>query len=199
MERNLRIMQQPELGPDLIFITGGARSGKSQLAEKLAKESGRPVVYLATMSRVAHDQELDDRIARHAERRPAGWRTIEEPLMPERAIKEVEDGCLVLIDCLSLYVSNLLLGMPYAMGPKVTRELEENVLKEVENFLSVMVERSDLSFILVSNEVGSAIVPDNHLARNYRDLLGLANQKAAQMAREAYLCVSGLSLKLKPQ
>jgi adenosylcobinamide kinase/adenosylcobinamide-phosphate guanylyltransferase len=89
--------------------------------------------------------------------------------------------------------------MPYAMGPKVTRELEENVLKEVENFLSVMVERSDLSFILVSNEVGSAIVPDNHLARNYRDLLGLANQKAAQMAREAYLCVSGLSLKLKPQ
>lgn len=199
MEFNQKIMQQPELEPDLIFITGGARSGKSQLAEKLAKDSGRPVVYLATMSRVAHDQELDDRIARHCERRPAGWRTIEEPLMPERAIREMEPGCLVLIDCLSLYVSNLLLGMPYAMGPKVTRELEENVLKEVETFLSVVVERSDLSFILVSNEVGSAIVPDNHLARNYRDLLGLANQKAAHMAREAYLCVSGLSLKLKPQ
>lgn len=192
-------MPQPE-PVDLIFITGGARSGKSQLAEKMASESRRPVVYLATMARIAQDQELDERIDRHCRRRPASWQTVEEPLMPERVIGGIEPGRLVLIDCLSLYVSNLLLSMPYAMeNSQVRRELEENVLKEVDSFLAALEARRDLSYILVSNEVGSSIVPDNHLARTYRDLLGMANQKAAAAAGQVYLCVSGLSLKLKPQ
>lgn len=186
---------------DWTFITGGARSGKSQLAEKLAIESKREVVYLATMSRVAGDDELDDRIARHVHRRPATWRTLEEPLMPARLLESdhVPNGALLLVDCLSLYVSNLLLGMPYVRDPKVSRELEENVIKEVEGFLQALSKRSDLAVIIVSNEVGSAIVPDNHLARAYRDLLGLANQRAAAMAGNAFLCVAGLSVSLKPQ
>ncbi len=194
-------MQSSEL-VKLTVITGGARSGKSALAEKMAADTGLAVVYFATMGKIDHDLEAHDRIALHTKRRPTEWRTIEEPLMLSKVITELpgDDNApiLCLIDCLSLFVSNLLLSIPYTIEDNnVRRELEANLLKDVDDFLSAIGSRSDLRFIVVTNEVGSGIVPDNHLARSYRDMLGLANQKIAAQADQVYLSVSGLALKLK--
>ncbi len=195
-------MQSLEELVKLTVITGGARSGKSALAEKMAKAAALPVVYFATMGKVDHDLEAGDRIALHAQRRPAEWLTIEEPLMLSKAIADLpasgNSSTLCLIDCLSLFVSNLLLSLPYTIEDNnVRKELEANLLKDVDDLLSAVSARNDLSFIVVTNEVGSGIVPDNNLARSYRDLLGLANQKFAAQADQVYLSVSGLALKLK--
>lgn len=189
-------------GSRLTFITGGARSGKSKLAEHLSIDSKRAVTYLATMGVDAEDQELVLRVNKHQGRRPASWQTKEEPLMVAQAIANLPeppaDGGLCLIDCLSLFVSNLLLSMPSGLSNiEVLNCLEENVLKEVDNLLEQAKSRSDYAFILVSNEVGQAVVPEVQLARIYRDLLGLANQRAAAWADDVYICFSGLPLKLK--
>lgn len=187
----------------LLLITGGARSGKSQLAEKLAKSSGLAVSYLATMGNSGTDGELNVRIKRHMERRPSDWQTLEEPLMVAKAITKLpalkdEQRGLCLLDCLSLYVSNLLLSMPYGLeSEEVLGTLEENVLQQVEEVLDAMAARSDYSFLVVTNEVGQAIVPENLLSRLYRDLLGLANQLTALRADDVRVCFAGLNLKLK--
>lgn len=184
----------------LTLITGGARSGKSYLAEGMAQKSELPVVYFATMGKVASDAEVVERIELHVERRSPQWQTIEEPLLLAKAIKklEVNTPTLCLIDCLSLFVSNLMLSMPYMIESSgVRRELEDNILSEVEDLLTAMFERNDLKFIVVTNEVGSGIVPDNNLARSYRDLLGVANQKFAARAEQVFVAISGLGLQLK--
>jgi adenosylcobinamide kinase/adenosylcobinamide-phosphate guanylyltransferase len=186
----------------LTFITGGARSGKSKLAEKLALASNLPVTYLATMGVDREDQEIVLRVSNHQGRRPAGWQTVEEPLMVSKAIAELAippDGRgVVLLDCLSLFVSNLLLSMPSGLSSvEVLACLEDNVLKEVDALLEAARAREDYDFILVSNEVGMAIVPEVQLARIYRDLLGLANQRAAVWAEAVYICFCGLPLRLK--
>lgn len=190
-------------GGRLTFITGGARSGKSKLAEHLANDSKRAVTYLATMGVDAEDQELVLRVNKHQGRRPSSWQTEEEPLMVAQTIENLpslkgNEGGLCLIDCLSLFVSNLLLSMPSGLSNiEVLNCLEENVLKEVDNLLEKAKSRQDYAFILVSNEVGQAVVPEVQLARIYRDLLGLANQRAAAWADDVYICFSGLPLKLK--
>jgi adenosylcobinamide kinase / adenosylcobinamide-phosphate guanylyltransferase len=165
----------------LMYVTGGARSGKSSFAEKLAEQiGGDQVTYLATAQ--AFDDEMAERIGRHRQDRPPGWRTVEEPL----AVPEMLSGLhgVVLLDCLSLWVSNLLLS-----------ELDDgDILGRVDSLLSAADSKT---LIVVSNEIGSGIVPDNALARRYRDLLGWANQRVAAASDEAYLTVSGLSLRLK--
>ncbi|MBL8084156.1 MAG: bifunctional adenosylcobinamide kinase/adenosylcobinamide-phosphate guanylyltransferase [Candidatus Obscuribacter sp.] len=186
----------------LTFITGGARSGKSRLAEKLAIESGMAVTYLATMGVDESDEELLLRVGAHRRRRPDVWQTIEEPLMVAQAIESLpaatSGGALCLIDCLSLFVSNLLLSMPSGLSSlEVLNCLEENVLKEVDNLLAKAKGREDYHFLLVSNEVGMAVVPEIQLARIYRDLLGLANQRAAAWADAVYICFCGLPQRLK--
>ncbi|MBP6746248.1 bifunctional adenosylcobinamide kinase/adenosylcobinamide-phosphate guanylyltransferase [bacterium] len=185
----------------LTLITGGARSGKSYLAETMAKKSELPVVYFATMGKVASDGEVVERIEMHVERRSPDWQTIEEPLLLANAIRKLEVSApktLCLIDCLSLFVSNLLLSIPYTIESSgVRKELEENILSEVEELLTAMSGREDLVFVVVTNEVGSGIVPDNNLARSYRDLLGVANQKFAERADQVFIAISGLGLQLK--
>ncbi|MBS1998552.1 MAG: bifunctional adenosylcobinamide kinase/adenosylcobinamide-phosphate guanylyltransferase [Cyanobacteria bacterium SZAS LIN-2] len=199
----------------LTLITGGARSGKSKLAEKLARNAHLPVVYLATMGRIEGDSELDSRIASHVSRRPKEWTTIEEPLMVTRVVEELVPPSVVsiksrsvennfraicLIDCLSLFVSNLLLQGSYTSdSPVVRQHLEDRVLSEVDELLKAIKLRQDLAFIVVTNEVGMAVVPENALARSFRDLLGLANQRFAASAQDVHFCVSGLSLRLKTQ
>ena len=199
----------------LTLITGGARSGKSHLAEKLAKAAHLPVVYLATMGRIESDLELDARIASHIARRPKEWTTIEEPLMVTRTVEELIPPAVVsiktksfespfkaicLVDCLSLFVSNLLLQSSYSFDSDVVRQhLEQRVLAEIDELLKAMKKRQDLAFIVVTNEVGMSIVPENHLARSFRDLLGLANQHFATAADEVHICFAGLSMRLKPQ
>ena len=165
----------------LIYVTGGARSGKSGLAERLAlQHGGDQVSYLATAQ--AFDDEMRDRIQRHRQDRPAPWRTVEEPLAVPEVLAKLSG--VVLLDCLSLWVSNLLLS-----------ELEDaDILGRVDALLGGATGKT---LIVVSNEVGSGIVPDNALARRYRDSLGWANQRVAAASDEAYLLVSGLKVRLK--
>ena len=169
--------------PRLIYVTGGARSGKSRFAETRAAElGGQRVMYLATAQ--AFDAEMEDRIGRHRSDRPASWATVEEPLDVAGMLATVEG--VVLLDCLSLWVSNLLLR----------GDSEAQMLEATAQVLSVQTRRT-APLIVVSNEVGLGIVPDNALARQYRDALGRVNQAFAAGSAEAWLLVSGLPLKLK--
>ena len=166
-----------------MFVTGGARSGKSTFAERRAAQSGPGVTYLATAQ--AFDDEMTDRIARHRADRPAGWVTHEEPLAVPAALRAVTTPA-ALLDCLSLWVSNLMLA----------GHTDEAVLVAADDLLRAARERGGMT-VLVTNEVGFGIVPDNALARRYRDLLGWVNQRAAAASDEAHLIVSGLPLRLK--
>ncbi len=163
----------------LIFITGGARSGKSRLALEIAQRFAQPVTFLATAQ--AFDPEMTERIRLHQlERLALGFVTIEEPLHLKKALLETEG--VVLLDCLSLWVSNLLLS----------EQTQATMLAELQGLLEL-----EKTLVIVSNEVGSGVVPEYPLGREYRDWLGRANQMAAQAATEAYLMVAGLPLKLK--
>lgn len=201
----------------VIFVTGGARSGKSGLAEKLAREradaaagpaSAAPtetgaqpapteadaqpaVTYIATAE--AKDGEMRERIAEHRERRPAGWRTVEAPVNLADAVEEaLADDGIVLVDCLTVYISNLLMSHGIASGERVKRAVD----REMDELVDVC-RGGNGRVILVSNEVGMGIVPDNMLARTFRDVAGRANQKLAAAADEVYLCVSGIPMRVK--
>ncbi len=171
----------------LIFITGGARSGKSKLALKLAERTGGKVAFIATAQ--AGDDEMAERILIHKKSRPKEWTTIEEPIDIPSAISKVADHDVAIIDCLTLLLSNLM--------------LEDKSLDETGRILGRMEDlvKASRSFkgtvIVVSNEVGMGIVPENELARKFRDLAGRANQIIADAADEVYLCVSGIPVKLK--
>lgn len=168
----------------IVFVTGGARSGKSAFAERLAAASGGAVTYLATAQ--AFDPEMEARIARHRADRPPGWGTVEEPLNVPEALAAAPTPT-VLLDCLSLWVSNLMFaGLP-----------DGAILGRAAALLAAAHARPGLT-VLVTNEVGFGIVPDNALARRYRDVLGWVNQQAAAASDEAWLLVSGLPLHLKP-
>jgi adenosylcobinamide kinase/adenosylcobinamide-phosphate guanylyltransferase len=168
-----------------IFVTGGARSGKSRLAEELAQGYGAPLGYIATGR--AGDAEMAERIDRHRARRGPVWRTIEEPEDLAGAIGANAGSCnALLVDCVTLWLTNLLLKY----GDCV------RVLEEVEALVRLLPGlRTPL--ILVSNEVGMGIVPENWLARAFRDMAGEANEMLARAADEVYVTFSGLPLKLK--
>jgi adenosylcobinamide kinase/adenosylcobinamide-phosphate guanylyltransferase len=168
-----------------VFITGGARSGKSRLAEILALGKGAPLVYIATGT--AGDREMAERIARHRARRGPDWRTVEEPLDLAGAVSAAQGECrAVLVDCITLWLTNLLLKYDDAAP----------ALKEVERLVRLLPDLKT-PLILVSNEVGMGIVPENRLARTFRDLAGEANELLAEAADEVYVMFSGLPLKLK--
>ncbi len=166
----------------LMFVTGGARSGKSAFAEALASGAGAAVTYVATGE--ALDPEMTRRIAHHRQRRPAEWSTVEEPLHLAGALTAIEGTALV--DCVSLWVSNQLM----------VRRTDEEVLAATDAFVAAATLHRG-RVIVVTNEVGSGIVPDNELARRYRDVLGWVNQRIAHAASDAWLLASGLPLRLK--
>ena len=166
---------------EIILITGGARSGKSQYAEHRAVEMGGRRLYVATAE--AKDEEMAQRIAEHRQQRGNQWRTIEEPLELTQALL-VERGktdC-ALVDCLTLWISNLLI-----------RRDEEYVSEKVEELIEKLPELN-FHLVFVTNEVGWGIVPDNPLARKFRDLAGWTNQRIAQAANEVILMVSGMPM-----
>ena len=176
-------MSEPGLIPNLIYVTGGARSGKSSFAERRAAAlGGERVTYLATAQ--AFDAEMAERIARHRRERPAGWHTLEEPLSVPSVLEKVQG--VALLDCLSLWVSNLMLR----------GNSDEDILAAADALIEAQSRRGG-PMIAVSNEVGFGIVPDNALARRYRDTLGRVNQRVAAASDEAWLLVSGLSVRLK--
>ena len=170
------------LASSFALITGGARSGKSAYAERLAAESGAPVLYVATAE--AGDEEMRARIEAHQAARPASWQTIEEPQAVSIRLKaHYRPGMLVLLDCITLLVSNLLLA-----GRPVQPEIEALVAWQ---------QSAGSTLIAVTNEVGLGIVPDNELARRYRDALGLTNQTLASAATHVILMVAGLPVTIK--
>lgn len=178
-----------------ILVLGGARSGKSEFAEGLAREAekaGASVVYLAACRDLPGDVEMAARIARHRKRRPSSWVTVEEPLSPEPVIGSLPGKSVLLMDCLSLWISNLLFE-----GPETgDEETAERVLDRVRGLIvSAASSRGDV--ILVSSETGCGVVPPTPLGRLYRDILGWANQEAAKAAGEVWFIVAGLPQKLK--
>lgn len=183
----------------LTFILGGARSGKSRFALRLAATSKRSVAFIATAT--ASDQEMVERIRRHRAERPGDWYTFEEPLRLGWAIQQAASVAdVLLLDCLTLWLSNLLLSQGRAESEiaPVSPELEAHVLGEVERLLqAARALRPDQQLIVVSNEVGLGIVPFSPLGRGYRDLLGLVNQRLARAAARAYFLIAGLPLDLK--
>ncbi len=170
----------------IIFITGGARSGKSSFALKLARahKSSR-VAFVATCQGL--DTEMRNRIRRHKISRPSTWETFEAPLDLEPVFKKTAPRYSVLIvDCLTLMVSNLMMR----------GEKEKRITARFKKALRVL-KKSNASVIVVSNEVGMGIVPENALAREFRDIAGRINQIAAQEAQEVYVTVSGIPWRIK--
>lgn len=173
-----------------IFITGGARSGKSCFAEQRALEFREPLCYLATAQ--ALDREMYERITIHQGRRGTTWHTIEEPLQLPLALANCDNRyAAILVDCLTLWLTNLLL-----LDEKPGRESEQRIISEVEE-LSLTLSAMTTPVIIVSNEVGMGIVPEHRLGRIFRDVAGQANQIIAAAASEAWLVASGIPLKLK--
>lgn len=176
----------------IVLVTGGARSGKSTFAERYAAQGKRRVAYIATAQ--IYDEEMQERVNIHQSRRPVSWLTFEAPYGAELAMSQaVQEAEAVLFDCLTLYTSNLLLALD---APADREKRRQVVLTAIDKLLaSAKQEHADVIF--VTNEVGSGIVPDNALAREYRDVAGLVNQKVAGLADEVYLVVSGLAVELK--
>ncbi len=170
----------------VLYVTGGARSGKSSFALQLAARY-KHKVFLATAE--PFDDEMRSRIGKHQAERGEQFITVEEPLYLGRALSQLPAGTdVVLLDCLTVWAGNL---MYYAEGKG-----EEHVEQQIELFLEVL-RQPPCDLILVSNEVGMGIVPDNALARSFRDRAGIINQRVAAIASEAYLLCSGISIKLK--
>ena len=171
------------MSKEIILITGGARAGKSQYAERRAVEMGGRPLYVATAE--ANDEEMAQRIAEHRNRRGTQWRTIEEPLeLSEALLAECGRTDCALVDCLTLWISNLLIRHDKHASEKVEELIEK--LPELNFHL-----------VFVTNEVGSGIVPDNPLARKFRDLAGWTNQRMAQAANEVILMVAGIPVLVK--
>lgn len=166
----------------ITLVLGGARSGKSRYAEGLVCATPPPWTYIATAQ--AFDDEMQLRLAHHRSRRDERWRTVEEPLELCGIItRHSSEGGAVLIDCLTLWLSNILLG---------SRDTERASADLVD-----ALERAQGKIVIVSNEVGFGIVPDNRLAREFRDAQGWLNQAVARVADHVVLIAAGLPLTLK--
>lgn len=181
------------MGQRLIFLLGGARSGKSTYAETWAREHGEKVLFVATAQ--ALDDEMRERIAAHRASRPADWHTLEATLNVSAAIRQLnKDYDTVLIDCLTLLASNALLQLP---DDCTQAQADEAILGEVDGLLEAYA-ASSATWLVISNEVGMGLVPPYRLGRLYRDALGRANQRMAQHADEVLLLIAGLSWRLYP-
>jgi adenosylcobinamide kinase/adenosylcobinamide-phosphate guanylyltransferase len=177
---------------ELVLVLGGRRSGKSRLAERLAGETagdGR-VAYVATATRDPSDAEMAARIDRHRRERPGGWTTHEVPRDLAGALATI-DADSVLVDCATLWLTNLALGL--GGGPPLG---DEAILDAVGRALEAARGRTG-RVVWVSNEVGSGLVPENALARRFGDVQGLANQRLAAGSDSVHLCVAGLTIRLK--
>ena len=164
----------------VVLVVGGARSGKSAFAEQLVASPGE-VVYVATAEIL--DSEMRQRVDLHRVRRGPSWRTIEEPLAITELLTNFEPALPVLVDCLTIWLSNLLYH-------------QRDARSEIDRLIQCAA-KSTRTVVFVTNEVGCGIVPDNQLARAFRDQAGLMNQQMAAIADAVYLVTAGLPLQLK--
>ena len=174
----------------MTFILGGARSGKSRFAQELAAKLGKKVLFVATGE--ALDEEMNARIEVHKRSRPSTWKTLETPTDVAKAMRgKIGDAEVVIVDCLTLLVSNL-------MGTEDidAETLEKKVTAELKELVAFM-RTTEAHFIIVSNEVGLGLVSPYPAGRVYRDALGMANQMLARHADEVYFMVAGIAIALK--
>jgi len=180
-----------------ILIIGGARSGKSRFAQELALKLGEPVLFVATAE--ASDEEMQRRIDEHQRSRPAAWRTLEITThIGSQIVQNIGGAKVVIVDCMTLLISNIFNQHSHQTNEQIDASIIE---KEVTTEISELVEcinQVDASFIMVTNEVGTGLVPVGRVGRLYRDLLGKANQILAEHADEVYLMVAGLPVLIKP-
>jgi adenosylcobinamide kinase / adenosylcobinamide-phosphate guanylyltransferase len=182
------------MGKRLIFLLGGARSGKSRYAEQWVREHGVRVLFVATAQ--AFDEEMRTRIARHQQERPAHWATLEAPTGTGAAVQQrlqAEAFDTVLVDCLTLLAANVLLALAEDATPE---QVDAAILAETGALLDAYA-ASSATWLIVSNEVGMGVVPPTRLGRLYQDALGRANQRVAGQADEVLLLIAGLPWQLK--
>jgi adenosylcobinamide kinase / adenosylcobinamide-phosphate guanylyltransferase len=176
----------------ITLILGGARSGKSSHAQSLAEVTGKPVTFLATAQ--ALDEEMSARIRKHRSERPAGWETLEIPCDIASQVPQIKSE-VVLLDCITLLVSNLLMQF-------VKDELVDEapfrlaVQKEIEDLIAA-IHQQDQNWLIISNEVGLGLVPPYQMGRVYRDALGWANQRLARAADQVLFMVAGIPMVVK--
>ena len=177
------------MAKNLTLILGGAGAGKSALAERMAAQAGKQVLFVATAE--AGDAEMTERIRKHKAARPAHWRTLEEPLNVRDAIqRDTAPSDVVLLDCLTLWVSNLLLKYEHE------KTAQEQITQQAQDLLA-FIGRDKRTWFVVSNEVGMGVVPEHPLGRAYRDALGKVNQLFAAQAGSVQLVIAGLAWDLK--
>ena len=176
----------------IVLVTGGARSGKSQFAEQYLEECPGRHGYIATAQVL--DDEMADRVARHRSRRPASWQTFEVPSgLGDRIASILQQTDHILLDCLTLYFSNFLLQRDGDDFSHILKEAEE----EWDKVLRTVGQSPGGTFVIVTNELGSGIVPMAKVSRQYRDLIGFLNQRTAAAADEVYLSVCGITIEIK--
>lgn len=184
---------------NIVLITGGARSGKSTYAEKLANQAKSGVLYIATS--IPFDDEMKDRVKKHKERRPSTWYTFEGYRNLKSVFYNEEmQFDTILLDCITIMVTNLMFDNAGDSFDDLSNEaidtMESEILQEVADFLNE-AEKSTKTIIIVTNEIGSGIVPEYKMARVFRDIAGRVNQYIADRAQEVHLVVCGIPIKIK--
>ena len=182
----------------IILCSGGARSGKSEFAERLALTTEGRKAYVATGQ--AFDDEMIDRIKKHQERRGEIWNNFEVPLhlaIEWQNISQTAD--VILIDCLTMFTTNHMMAHGSIQGQQDANQLEATVLTELETLLASIKSCEGKTVIFVTNEIGLGIVPDNKLARYFRDIAGRVNRTVATAADKLFLTISGVTIELKSQ
>lgn len=178
----------------IVLCTGGARSGKSEFAERLVLSLPGQKGYVATGQ--AFDDEMKDRIAKHRARRGAQWRNFEIPFKLQETWPTVLSQCdIILVDCLTMYTTNAML----ADNPETQEQchqLEQQLMAELSAVIA-QARQAQKTVVFVTNELGLGIVPDNAMARHFRDIAGLVNQTVATLADEVYLTLSGITIEVK--
>ena len=182
----------------IVLVTGGARSGKSTFAENEVRKLEKKTAYIATA--IAFDDAMKNRIKKHIEQRPDYWMTYEKPTQVHEIIREISnDNHVVLLDCITVLITNTMFQDKLDFD-RLTEEEIDVVENKITADLKLLVEeilKTDLVVYMVTNEVGCGIVPENRLARIFRDFAGRANQYLASMAEEVFMTVSGIPVKIK--
>ena len=180
----------------IILCTGGSRSGKSVFAEKLALSLEGQKVYIATAT--VYDEEMEERVARHQERRGYEWINIECPSGLAKKWESIsKQGSVILVDCLTMLVTNALMQYPNMDEATHREEFRTVVLQDVQTLLEQIRVSENKTVIFVTNELGLGIIPSNAVARVFRDVVGEVNQLVAEIAHEVYLSVSGITMEIK--